>query len=359
MFQRVLIIEDSRTAAFALGQELKAEGVDSLACHDLASGLACLDSESFDLVVLDLVLPDVVGLEGLAALKAKRPDLPVVILTGHNDAELAVEALKAGAQDYMIKGQFGQLLIRTLSFAIERNRVRRELEVVSAQKDRLLGMAAHDMRNPLTAIAGISELLVEQTIDGLSKEHHELLSHIESSSRFMLGLIDDLLDISAIESGHLTLRVDDVDLNDLARENVARQQFLAGPKSIELVLDLPAEPVVVQADARRLNQVLDNLISNAIKYSPHGTSTTVRVLRDADAARVLVIDQGPGIEPGEQVRLFEPFVRASSRATGGEGSTGLGLAIIKKIMEAHGGRVGLMSQPGQGSTFEISIPSGA
>ena len=356
--RRVLIVEDSHTVAFALRRDLLVEGLECDVCYDITSGLSQLERERYDLVLLDLFLPDVKGLEGLVALKAARPDLAVVILTGHDDAALAVRALQAGAQDYLVKGEYGQLLVRTLAFAHERNAVRQQLEALNQQKDRFLSMAAHDLRNPLTAIAGISNLLVELTRGVLDDEQRELLQHIEDSSGFMLQLIDDLLDISTIELGQIELSLDEIDLAGVVGGCVARHRHLAGPKSIELAFEAPSEPVLALADERRLVQVLDNLLSNAIKYSPPGTTTTVRVGAEESVGVIAVTDQGPGIAEPEQARLFLPFERASSRATGGETSTGLGLAITKKIVEAHGGTVSLRSTAGEGATFEVRLPRG-
>ncbi len=354
--RRVLIVEDSRTAAFALKTQLEATGLVCDVTGELQAALKHLSTTGYDLVILDLGLPDVTGLEGLAAIKAACPDLAVVILTGTNDSDLAVQALKAGAQDYVVKGEYGQLLMRTLAFAYERNEVRRQLEALNEQKNRFLGMAAHDLRNPLTAISGISNLLASMLEGVLDAEQKELLGHIETSSGFMLELIDDLLDIAAIEEGRIDLLTLDLDLCEVVAGSVARHRHLARAKSIELCFEPPSTPVVARADERRLVQVLDNLLSNATKYSPSGTTTTIALGVEGDAVVLSVRDQGPGIAKAEQVRLFEPFERASSRVTGGERSTGLGLAITKKIVEAHGGNVSLESEVGEGSTFEVRLP---
>ncbi len=354
--RRVLVIEDSRTAAYALRQQLAAQGMDCTVSHDLADGLIQLGQADYDLALLDLFLPDVVGLDGLARLKAAKPDLAVVILTSHDDAELAVQALKEGAQDYLIKGQFGQLLFRTLAFAYERNAVRKQLEALNEQKNRFLGMAAHDLRNPLTAILGISDLLVATTEGVLDEKQRELLRHIEQSSSFMVELIDDLLDISTIEQGRLDLRRAETDLSAVVSGAVARNRHLAIPKGIELVCALPSLPLRATVDERRLVQVLDNLLSNAIKFSPEQSTTTIQLdLVDGDV-RLSVTDEGPGIPEDEQAHLFEPFQRASTRTTGGERSTGLGLAITHRIVQAHGGTVTLRSAPGAGTSFVIRLP---
>jgi len=368
--QRILIVEDSRTIAHSLDFRLRQQGLSSTIAGDLASAVGELERGDFDLVLLDLGLPDVTGLQGLSAIKELRPEIPVVILTGHDDAGLAVQALQAGAQDYLVKGQAGQLLLRTLTFACERNRVRRaldelttelqeknaELERVNSQKDAFLGMAAHDLRNPLSVIVGISSLLLEGLEGPLAPSQAEFLRHIERSSAFMRTLIDDLLDISTIESGHLVLDRADVDLVQLVDHNVAMNTRLAAPKSIQLDWSAPRSPLHAHVDATRLDQVLNNLISNAVKYSLPGTTTCVRLDSVDGFAVVSVSDQGPGIPTNEQESLFRPFERASTRSTAGEGSTGLGLAIVKKIVEGHGGHIKLDSRPGEGSTFRVYLP---
>lgn len=366
----VLIVEDSRTVAHTLAHRLREQGLHSSISHSLAGALTLLGGGEFDLVLLDLMLPDVEGLDGLAAIKAVRPGVPVVILTGRDDSALAVEALQAGAQDYLIKGQADTLLLRTLTFACERNRVRlaldrmsaelkeknEALERVNAEKDALLGMAAHDLRNPLAVIMGISSLLLEELEGPLAPSQVEFLQHIESSSAFMRALIDDLLDISTIGSGRLVLESKEIDLVALIDHNVAMNTRLAAPKAIRLAWIPPARQVLVHADWTRLEQVLNNLISNAVKYSERGTTTAVRLESTDGFVAITVADQGPGIPADEQERLFRPFERASTRSTAGETSTGLGLAIAKKIVDAHGGRIELESSPGQGSTFRVHLP---
>ncbi len=371
--RRVLIVEDSRTAAHSLAFRLGEQGLVCEVSHDLAGALERLSEDSYDLILLDLGLPDVRGLQGLRAIKALRPEVPVVILTGNDDAELAVEALQAGAQDYLVKGQAGQLLLRTLTFAWERNRVRRALDQVTAElqeknaalqrvnaeKDALMGMAAHDLRNPLAVVMGMSSMLLDGLEGPLEPAQRELLVHIERSSTFMRALINDLLNISTIESGLLVLAPSDIDLGELADENVALNTRLAAHKSIRLEWTTPPQPIMVRADPVRLVQVMNNLISNAVKYSVPDTTTQVRLVAADGFAVFSVADQGLGIPADEQERLFRPFERASTRSTGGEESTGLGLAIIKKIIDAHGGRIELESSPGAGSTFTVHLPLSA
>jgi len=171
----------------------------------------------------------------------------------------------------------------------------------------------------------------------------------------MLGLVEDLLDVSQIESGKLELNQTALQLDTVLQDAVKRHNQLATPKNTRV--DLAETPAgQVYADPRRLRQVLDNLISNAVKYSPPGSTICLKAERIPDFWKVSVRDQGPGITPEDREKLFQDFARLSARPTGGEKSTGLGLAITRRVVEAHGGRIGVDSTPGQGATFWFTLP---
>jgi signal transduction histidine kinase len=229
-----------------------------------------------------------------------------------------------------------------------------ELARLNELKSQFLGMAAHDLRNPLTVIMAYSEFLLQDAAQ-LSKDQHDFLTTINRLSQFMTHLVNDLLDVAAIESGRLELDLAPVDLATWVSENVARNRLLAARKQIDLQLTVAATPRLL-VDASKIEQVLDNLISNAIKFSPPGSQVQVILDQTDDGVRIAVRDQGPGISPEDQERLFKPFQRARTEATGGEKSTGLGLVIVKRIVEAHGGRIWLESQVGEGSTFYVVLP---
>ncbi len=230
-----------------------------------------------------------------------------------------------------------------------------ELERLNEQKNELLGMAAHDMRNPLHAILAYSEFLIEEASAALSEEHIEFLSIIQSSSEFMAALLNDLLDVAKIESGKLQLSLEPCDLPSLTTQNVARNRILARNKGIEMRPSIEALPPIM-LDPAKIEQVLNNLISNAIKYSPPNTSIDVILRRDGERAVLSVQDQGQGIPEHELDALFQPFQTTSAKATGGEASTGLGLVITKKIIEGHGGDIEVDSEVGKGTTFTVTLP---
>ncbi len=231
-----------------------------------------------------------------------------------------------------------------------------ELVKLNDLKNQLLGMAAHDLRNPIGAILNLSSFLLEEAGKTLSPEHLQFLNLIHSSSSFMLSLLDDLLDIAKIEAGKLDLVMQPTDLIDLIKRNVALNQILAGKKNIRIQMHHFESLPLVPMDAMKIEQVLNNLLSNAMKFSAPQTIITVNVLHSGDHVTVSVADQGPGIPEEDLSKLFQPFSKTSVRSTGGEKSTGLGLAIVRKIVLGHLGRIWVQSERGKGSTFNFSLP---
>ena len=224
-------------------------------------------------------------------------------------------------------------------------------------KNKFLGIAAHDLRNPLASIRGFSELLLGDDMGSLTEDQHEFIKTIHSLSQDMLNLVNDLLDVSVIESGKLELKRQPGSLKVLIEERIRINSILAEKKQIKLHESLATVPEV-SFDYSRIVQVVDNLISNAIKYSPSGSNIFVSLSQQGMKAQISVRDEGPGIEPEEQKRLFGEFQRLSTKPTGGEKSTGLGLSIVKKIVEAHNGTTAVESQPGAGSIFTFILPIG-
>jgi len=232
-----------------------------------------------------------------------------------------------------------------------------ELDAAIREKNQLLGMAAHDLRNPLGIIVGVVDLLREELADSLSEENRELFSRVASSAEYMLGLIDDMLDYSKIDAGRLELQLHPVDVAELIRQNLAFNSILASKKGIKLRFDSEGPPPLLNLDSRRIQQVLNNLISNALKFSHGGSTVTVTLACGAPEVTIAVADQGQGIVADELGKLFKPYSRTSTMSTANEKSTGLGLAIVRRIVEAHGGRIRVESELGRGSIFYVSLPA--
>ncbi|HJU68022.1 MAG TPA: HAMP domain-containing sensor histidine kinase [Gemmatimonadaceae bacterium] len=231
-----------------------------------------------------------------------------------------------------------------------------ELERANQLKNQFLGMAAHDLRNPIGAIRSFSELLLDPTFPVTHERQQDFLRRIRGSSEFMLALINDLLDLSAIEAGQLRMDAQDVDIAQLVRENVELNRVLAAEKQIEITLTMNDDVPRIHADARKVEQILNNLLSNAVKFSRTGTTVRVDARAGDGGIWFIVADEGPGIPAGELATIFRPFQRATPQSTAGEHSTGLGLAIVKRLVDGHGGRLSVESEVGRGTTFSVWLP---
>jgi signal transduction histidine kinase len=232
----------------------------------------------------------------------------------------------------------------------------RELEDLNRQKNEFCGMAAHDLRNPITVIQNSSSIILKYLGENLTDKQKEFLKKINDSSQFTIKLLSDLLDISKIESGRLELEITQNDYIDFLKNNIELNNFFANEKDISINLGLRDEIPLIDFDRNKIEQVLNNLISNAIKYSYPNTEINIEVEREGDFLLTKVIDQGQGIPEDEQPNIFKAFQKASTKPTAGEKSTGLGLAIAKKIVEGHKGEIWVKSEVGKGSTFYFKLP---
>ncbi|NHZ83497.1 response regulator [Massilia sp. CCM 8695] len=231
----------------------------------------------------------------------------------------------------------------------------REAERASQAKTEFLSRTSHELRTPLNAILGFAQLLERDLTTPAEREH---VGHILKGGRHLLALINEVLDIARIETGHLDLDPEPVEVDSLLREALALIAPMAGERGVTLAAPAPSSVVHVLADRKRLLQVMLNLLSNAVKYNhPNGT-VSLRVEADAERARIGVIDNGPGIDPSLQARLFTPFDRLGAEHRPGEG-TGLGLAVSLQMVRAMGGDIGMESTVGQGSTFRVELPLSA
>ncbi len=229
-----------------------------------------------------------------------------------------------------------------------------QLEHLNEQKNEFLGMAAHDLRNPLGAIAMFSKYMLEE--GELTSQQRDLVNIIYENSQFTFLLLNDLLDISQIEAGKLELVLRPASLVAILQRNITLNRLIAHRKQIDITFTLAAELPEMLFDAPKLQQVFDNLLSNAIKFSHPGTTIQVSMALLEEEVLVAVKDQGQGIPPHEVTSLFRPFSRSSVQPTAGEKSTGLGLAIVRRIVEGHGGKVWVESVVNEGSTFFVRLP---
>ncbi len=236
------------------------------------------------------------------------------------------------------------------------DKANQDLSELNNQKNKILGIVAHDLRNPVGLTYSFADMMLDD-FDGISRQDVEkYLENIRMNSNYALALLNDLLDISAIEAGRLELKKENVEYIDLIEKIIEEQNIFAQKKQIIIVFQADVVSINFSIDPIRIRQVLSNLISNALKYSEKGTTVKVKCSFDGDLVKTEVADQGEGIAADELASLFQPFHTTKNKTTAGEKSTGLGLSIAKKIVSLHGGRIEVESTVGIGSVFSFWLP---
>ena len=329
-----------------------------------------------DLILLDIMMPGMDGYQVLQRLQADEDlrSIPVIFITAMGEINDETKGLELGAVDYItkpispaiVKARVKTHLTLKRGLDIQKDQNQRLLQLndelvdknqqlidLNQIKNKFLGIAAHDLRNPLAVIIGMSQLIAKKTLDENKREH--FLTSIYRTSRQMLNLVNDLLDVAIIESGKFDLHIETADLQVVIKERLELLDWVASKKMIKLHAQFDAA-LVFQFDSNRIGQVIDNLLSNAIKFSPPHTSVFINCVINNGNVDILIKDNGQGIPENEQDSLFGTFAKTSVRPTDGEKSTGLGLAIVKKIVEAHQGSIKVQSTMGEGSTFVVTLP---
>lgn len=360
---RLLVIEDNpgdaRLVREALS-EVRRPTFDVESADRLRRGIDRLQAGDVDVVLLDLGLPDASGLDGLRALRESVPMVPVVVLTISDDETLVWGAVAAGAQDYVVKGHLDpDVLARTLRYAIERQRLLdaehaaaarlRELDKI---KNDFIGIVSHELRSPLTVMTGFLRIMLDDPGSLGAEERRHLLARTLSNAEEMAMFIEDILDVTKIESGSLRLEMAPFRLVELIRE--VGSEMAAGADHV-FAVDAPDGCPQALGDERRQRQIITNLLSNAFKFSSPGSKVDVSVACGAAMFEVRVRDHGMGIAREDTPKLFKKFSRIQVSDGEHRAGTGLGLYICKCFVEAQGGTIGVESHPGEGSIFTYTV----
>lgn len=355
---RILVVDDDRLNARILGGILRPAGYEVHAVETGEIALAAYSEVDPDLVLLDVMLPGLNGFETCRQLRKQFGALcaPVIFITAKSDSEDVVAGFAAGGVDYLPKPFRAKEALARIQTHLQNRQLLDQLTQANAAKNRLLGMAAHDLRNPLASIRGLAEFLQNGTVGPLAPEQLDLVKTIHEASQSMLELVNALLDTSVIEAGELKIHPQLCLLDELVEKAVALNSINAAQKNTRIVLRRGLAARQARFDPQKIRQVLDNLLSNAAKFSPPGSVIAVETAGKPGQICVSVRDQGPGIPADERHRLFNDFGVTSVRPTAGEQSTGLGLAICRRIIEAHGGTIGAENQPAGGCEFKIILP---
>ena len=419
---RLLIVDDEESVAVTMQAILQLDGHDVEMATRGDQAIKRIGETTFDLVLTDLRLDDLDGLQIVAEAHRRSPETIVIVLTGYASLESAVKALREGAYDYLLKPCDVEELRATVARGLDRGRMGQQLhqrvveveaanetirrmnadlegrvaaatadlevrleELAAAKaetqghleklreldklKSQFLSIASHELKTPITAMSGFVQIAVRRLRRRIDRaqspdtdqgaEDATLLEQLEVVNRQttkLARLVDELLDVSRIESGRLEFRVADVDLGELAAEVLKRLEMVASDHVLSVTRE--GERFVVRGDRDHLEQVLNNLISNAIKYSPSGHRVDIHISTAAEGTVLLsVTDRGMGIRAAELESIFGLFYRSPDRDARDVGGMGLGLYISKEIVDRHGGRIWAESRTGEGTTFYVALPA--
>ena len=347
---------------------------------------------SFDLILLDYRLPDINGLNLIKSIRALEIDIPLIMLTGQGDEEIAVEIMKAGAADYLAKAKIEpNNLVKAINNAIrvhqaeqavaianrrlqasnelltkKNKELKKQQEQIKLQniklqesyklKSEFLATMSHELRTPMNAIMGFSQLLLRSYPDPLSPQKHSLVERIFNNSKNLLDMINEMLDFSKIEAGKLDLKPVQLDIANLIVLTVEELRSLAVQKDLSLETEIDVRDRLICQDSSALKRSLVNLLSNAIKFTDAG-EVKVKVWEpDKDKIAIAVTDTGIGIAEEDLNKIFQAFRQADQTFTRKHAGTGLGLAITESLVSMMGGKISVTSKLDRGSTFQIEIP---
>jgi len=433
----ILVVDDERSVRTVLSQVLEGDGFKVTAAATGEEALRLFKERPFDLVIIDIVLPGMSGIEVLERIKKLYPAVQVIIITSHASLETAVRALRSGAYDYLFKpfedislvSAVAKRAIEKISLVSENRRLiaklqgkneeleRRvaertaELEKINAQlmqeikeriraqdaaetanraKSEFLANMSHELRTPLNHIIGFTEIVLNKKLGELNEVQEEYLHDVLQSGEHLLSLINDILDLSKVEAGRLKLTSSDTDLKMLLKNSLTVVKEQARKRHIRLAVDIDGIPETIKADGGKLRQIMYNLLSNAVKFTPDGGEVRLGArmldcvvrhgLRREDSRELKIVetrvdktkgattktkpcvefsvcDNGIGIRPEDQERIFDRFEQVDGSSGRRYQGTGLGLSLTKRLVELHGGRIWVDSEgEGKGSRFGFVIP---
>ena len=353
----ILVVDDQPANLQIVGAVLGSLGCEIIPAVDGATALKRMALRSPDLILLDLLLPGMGGCEVCRQLKANPDwkDIPVIFLSAADDKELIVRALEAGGVDYLTKPFNQAELISRVRTQLALKAARDRLRQLAEDKDELLGVLAHDLKNYLGGMNLSAGVLCRHTARLHDERLTQLAENILRTSAQSLAFVKQFLANAAADHG-FAAKPAPVNLTEVATAVVQHHVEAAQQKNLRVQTEFPSEAVVVLADVSALDQVLDNLVSNALKFSPLGKNVFLSIRPMEQVAECVVRDEGPGFTAEDRARMFRRYGRLSARPTGGEPSTGLGLSIVRKLVLGMGGELICDSLPGQGAVFTVRLP---
>ncbi|MDP3879690.1 MAG: ATP-binding protein [Dehalococcoidales bacterium] len=373
----VMVVEDDIGTRITLCGILEDAGYSVIELERGADALEMIRGCPFEAVITDIRLPDASGMEILELAREMNPEAIVIMMTGYASVETAINAVNDGAYAYFVKPINPDEMKTAIANALKQQRLalenkglvaslqdtnhllleaNEELKRATEAKSEFLAHMSHELRTPLNVIIGFSELMLDKVPGEINREQRQCLNDILQGGRQLLSLVNDILDLSRIESGKMELRLADFAIGNLVEPLKRVMVPRLAQKKQEFTIMIGDALPPVNADTDRVVQVLINLLSNASKFTPEGGKLKLEAGREDGCCYVSVVDNGIGIAREEQEKIFEPFYQADSAAVRKKNGTGLGLTIARQIVEMHGGRIWVESESGEGSRFTFTLP---
>jgi signal transduction histidine kinase len=373
---KILVIDDETGIRRGCRRALEPEGFIVEEASTLKKGLEIIQKDHFDLILLDVMMPDGRGNDLLEPIHEKDPDTICIIITGFATVELATSAIKQGAYDFISKPFTSDLLLMTVNQGLEKRRLsleakrlnsiekeaaelaraKEEMEKLDQAKSAFMLTVAHELRAPVGSAQSLLRTMTRGIAGDLSDQQRDILKRIEARLDQLMVLINDLLSLASSKSSELEKPLEAFEINPILKEVVDRFSIEAENKKISLQIEMTDEDLSVEATYDGLERIFSNLIGNAIKYTPEKGSVHVQVQHLSDEVKIGVSDTGMGIPEEDLPHIWDEFFRAKNARHSGITGTGLGLSIVKQYTERFGGKISVKSIQDEGTEFTLSFP---
>jgi signal transduction histidine kinase len=352
----ILIIDDEESLCDSCSQVYVKDGYSVDIAMDGITGLQKVKGINPDIVLVDLKMPGMSGMEVLEEIKKIDPEIISIVITGYATIDSAVEAMKRGAYDFLPKPFTPDQLRVITERALGKRASLIEIHRLEKMREGFISMVSHQLKTPLVAVQEYFEVILGGMAGKVTKEQREMLGRSKTRIDDLLKLIKDWLNLSRIDENKIFDKLETISLLPILTKTEELIEELAKQKNITLRMDIPKDLPMVLGDEESLEQLFLNLMENSINYNKEGGNVTLRAAKENDYVIVEITDTGIGIPKDKLPFIFEQFYRIKGKKTQVVGSTGLGLSIVKKIVDAHSGVIKVTSKPGKGSTFKVFLP---
>lgn len=374
MENRILVVDDEKEIRDFLFKALsQIAGFRVELAENGEEALKKIEKEIFDLVLTDLKMPDMDGLQLVAEIAKSKPEILTVLMTGHGSIDSALEAMKRGASDYLTKPlnleemfvrlqkvlEEKQRFVKLRDFAAQLEKANQDLKRIDEMKSEFVSIASHELRTPLASIKNAVQLILQGKTGEINENQKKFLSMADRNISRLTNILNSLLDLSRIESGKIDMKIEELDPRALIEFILSSLKPQADGKSAQLKIEIGKKLPSVYGDREKVEQILTNLVGNAIKFTPEGGEISVSAQpspRGGNKLAISVRDSGIGISEDQQEKIFEKFHQVEGSLHRSVSGTGLGLAITKGLVEAHHGEIWVESEIGKGSTFTFTLP---